>query len=119
MFTAPDRRDAALLLAAALLVSTVGTVAVWRIATRAQPAGSEDDIVVDEAIRTMATTRAMSGWGALMFIIAGYLAPHGAAMERPSPTIHTIIVVAATVGALASWAWVPTRIVPRSEPVHA
>jgi hypothetical protein len=110
---APTRGDAAILLSASLLLAIIGTVAVRRIAKRPQPAGGSEDLAVDEAIRNLATTRAISGWSALQFIAAGYLAPTGY-FPRANFT-HNTIVLFSVVGVAASWAWVPTRIVRQAE----
>ncbi|MGB8860135.1 MAG: hypothetical protein WCC60_12800 [Ilumatobacteraceae bacterium] len=106
---APSRADAAMLLSASLLLAIIGTVAVRRIAMRPQPAGGSNDLAVDEAIRKLATTRAVSGWTALQFIAAGYLAPRG--FFPHADLVHDTIVVISLVGVTASWAWVPTRVV--------
>ena len=101
-----------MLLAASVLLGLVGAAAVMRIARRPQPAGSPNDVLVDEAIRGLATTRAMSGWSALQFIVAAYLAPHGYFPQ--SSFVHTTIIVLSLIGLTASWAWVPTRMARRA-----
>lgn len=110
---APSRADAAMLLNASLLLAIVGTTAVRRIAKRPQPAGGSEDLAVDEAIRGLATTRAISGWSALQFIAAGYLAPRG--FFAHADLVHNTIALMSLVGVAASWAWVPTRIVRHAE----
>ena len=108
----PTRADAAMLLSASLLLALVGIAAVWRVARRPHPAGGPNDVLVDETIRALATTRAVSGWSALQFIAAAYLAPTG--YFPNADLVHRTIVVLALVGLTASWAWVPTRMVRRS-----
>jgi hypothetical protein len=110
---APSRADAAMLLNASLLLAIVSTAAVRRIAKRPQPAGGSDDLAVDEAIRGLATTRAMSGWSALQFIVAGYLAPRG--FFPHADLVHNTMGVISLIGVSASWAWVPTRLVRQAE----
>lgn len=101
-----DRRVTTLCWLAVLTV--VATAAVVRITTRPQPAGTDDDVVVDNTIRQAATTRAVAGWIVLQFTAAGYLVP-------PMPpgawsNVATLQLYLAGLGALAGWAWVPTRI---------
>lgn len=110
---APSRADAAMLLNASLLLAIIGIAAVRRIAKRPQPAGGSEELVVDEAIRGLATTRAVSGWSALQFIAAGYLAPRG--FFSHADFVHNTIAVISLIGVAASWAWVPTRIVHQAE----
>ena len=110
---APSRADAAMLLNASLLLAMIGTAAVRRIAKRPQPAGGSEDLAVDEAIRGLATIRAISGWSALQFIAAGYLAPRG--FFPHADLVHNTIALISLVGMVASWAWVPTRIVRQAE----
>lgn len=110
---APTRADAAMLLSASVLLAIISTAAVRRIALRPQPAGGSHDLAVDEAIRGLATTRTISGWSALQYIVAGYLAPKGSFPH--AELVHTSIALAAIVGVIASWAWVPTRLVRQTE----
>lgn len=110
---APSRADAALLLTASLLLAIFAAVAVRRIAKRPQHAGGSEDLEVDEAIRSLATTRAMSGWSALQFIAAGQLAPRG--FFPHADFLHNTISVISLIGVAASWAWVPTRIVRQAD----
>lgn len=107
----PTRAEAAGALCSSVLLALLGAVAVWRISRRPQPAGASGDVAVDEAIRSMATTRALSGWSALQFFAAGYLAPRG--FFPHANLVHDAIVTVAFIGVCASWAWVPTRIVRR------
>ena len=108
----PTRADTAMVLSASILLALVGFAAVRRIARRPQPAGGPNDVLVDEAIRRLATIRAVSGWSALQFIAAAYLAPEG---NFPHAALtHNTIVVISLIGLIASWAWVPTRMVRRS-----
>jgi hypothetical protein len=112
-FTTPSGRDMAMLVAAGAVLTIVGAAAVWRIGRRPQPAGTADDVRVDDAIRTLGTTRAISGWSALQFIIAGYLVPHGPYLGSPYGSVQTAFAIGVVVGVLGSWAWVPTRVQPR------
>lgn len=107
----PTRAEAAGALWSSVLLAILGAAAVWRISRRPQPAGDSGDVAVDDAIRSMATTRAISGWSALQFFAAGYLAPRG--FFPHADLVHDAIVTLAVVGVGASWAWVPTRIVRR------
>lgn len=108
----PSRADTAMVLNASLLLALVAVAAVRRIARRPQPAGGSNDVLVDEAIRRLATTRAMSGWSALQFIAAAYLAPEG--YFPNAAAVHNTIIVISLIGLTASWAWVPTRMVRHS-----
>lgn len=109
--SAPSRTDAAAILASCILLSAVGTIAVWRIARRHQPAAGSDDVAVDDAIRSLATTRAVSGWTALNFIAVSYLSPDGAFPH--ADLIHVTFRTIGGIGVMAAWAWVSTRLAPR------
>lgn len=111
----PSRADTAMVLAASVLLALIGATAVKRIAKRPQPAGGPDDVLVDETIRGLATTRTMSGWSALQFIAAAYLAPRG--FFPHADLVHNTILVISFIGLTASWAWVPTRMMRRSSAV--
>ena len=94
------------------VLAAVAVAAILRITTRPQPAGSDLDVEVDRIIRQAATTRAMSGWIVLQFTGSWYLVPtrqlHGGWSVGAA-----VVGVVAMVGALAGWAWVPTRMTPR------
>lgn len=108
---APSRADAAAILASCILLTVVGTIAVWRIARRHQPAAAPNDVAVDDAIRFLATTRAVSGWTALNFIAVVYLSPAGGFPH--ADLVHGAFRTLGAIGAMAAWAWVPTRLAPR------
>ncbi|MCO5328965.1 MAG: hypothetical protein M9961_02655 [Ilumatobacteraceae bacterium] len=105
----PVHHDRLTVLVWMAVLAAVAVAAIVRITTRPQPAGTNVDIEVDRIIRQAATTRAMSGWIVLQFIGSWYLVPtrqlHGGWSVGA-----TVVGVVATVGVLAGWAWMPTRM---------
>jgi hypothetical protein len=104
----PARQDIVMILSASAALTAIAALAVWRIATRRQPATGPDDVAIDEAIRALATTRVVSGWTALNFLAATYLGPTGDFAH--AGVVSSAFWVLGTAGALGAWAWVPTRI---------
>lgn len=102
------RQDIVMILSACATLAAIAVLAVWRIATRHQPATGPDDVAIDEAIRALATTRVVSGWTVLNFIAVVYLGPEGD--FENAGVINVAFTTIGSVGALAGWAWVPTRI---------
>lgn len=104
----PARQDIVMIVTACAALTAIAGLAVWRIATRHQPATGPDDVAIDEAIRALATTRVVSGWTVLNFIAVIYLGPNGD-FENAGVS-NSVFATIGSVGALAGWAWVPTRI---------
>ena len=101
---------------ASVVIATCGSLAVVRIARRSQPAGSVDDVLVDDAIRTIGTTGVLSGWAALQYLVTFWLVPWPHSLSDPGwAWVTSTMSYACLIGIMAAWAWVPTRAARSSE----
>lgn len=100
-------------LALSLLVGVVSTTAVVRIAWRSHPAGHPDDVLVDDAIRVLATTTVIAAWAALQFLITLWMIPldtiGGDGPKAPAELLIGLSYLPVG-GLIAACAWVPTRV---------
>lgn len=102
--------------ATAILVSLVATLGLRRLLHKPYPVDDRELDTAEYAIRTAAVVRVVAGWAALLCIVTFRLSLATLDGTRaPWSWAPGLLCLAGFFGIVVAWAWVPTRVVRRSQ----
>ncbi len=102
--------------ATAILVSLIAALGLHRLLHKPYPVDDSQLDAAEYAIRTAAVVRVVAGWAALLCIVTFRLSLATLDGTRaPWSWAPGVLCVAGFVGIVIAWAWVPTRVVRRTQ----